>query len=221
MKQAIKTIIWVGLFSIAMAYLESTLVVYLREIYGIKNLIADLPTQPDKFTVIEIGREFCTLVMLFCIGWIAGRTLQEKIAYSLMSFGIWDIFYYLWLYVFIRWPDSVFEWDILFLIPLPWWGPVWSPLLISVLMISGSIITILKTEKRVKISLKLLDWTILAASIFIGLYVFMEAAIVVLPDGSEAVAKVRPGDFNLILFLAAIAGFSLFCFRLARQKTQG
>jgi len=30
---------------------------------------------------------------------------------------------------------SLLDWDILFLLPLPWWGPVLAPVLIALLMI--------------------------------------------------------------------------------------
>jgi hypothetical protein len=218
MKKAIQTIIWIGLFSIAMAYLESTIVVYLRHIYGINNLITDLPTKTDQFTIIEIGREFCTLVMLLAVGWIAGQNLRERIAYSLISFGVWDIFYYVWLYVFINWPASVFEWDILFLIPLPWWGPVWSPVLIALLMITGGIITVIKSSKGIKTKPSITSWIVVSLSLALALYVFMEAAIPVLPEGSEALARVRPEVFNLPLFGLSILGMVFFVLRIIKEK---
>jgi hypothetical protein len=220
MKKTIQTIAWVVIFSIAMAYLESTIVVYLRHIYGIKNLLTDLPTKPDQFTIIEVGREFCTLVMLAAIGWIAGRNFGEKLAYAFISFGIWDIFYYIWLYVFIGWPASISEWDILFLIPMPWWGPVWSPVVISLYMVAGGIITVIKSEKGIKVKPSVIDWSVLTISILIALYVFMEDSIPVYPNGAEALAKVKPVHFNLILFLLSVLGMGYFVFRIARQKPE-
>lgn len=218
MKKTIKTIVWVGIFSIAMAYLESTIVVYLRHIYGINDLLRDLPTQPDKFTLIEIGRELCTLVMLAAIGWIAGNKWQDRIGFSLIAFGIWDIFYYIWLLVFIGWPTSILEWDILFLIPLPWWGPVLSPVLIATLMIAGGIIAVFKLQKNIVLKISLIDKGIIGFSLLLALYVFMKDAIHALPQGLKAVGYVRPETFNWPMFAVSILGMDFIIFKLSKTK---
>ena len=218
MKQVIKTITVVSIFAIAMAYLESAIVVYLRDIYDIKNLLTDLPTKPDNYTLIEIGRELFTLVMLATVGWIAGQKWADRIGFAAIAFGIWDIFYYLWLAVFIGWPESLFEWDILFLIPLPWWGPVYSPLLIAVLMIAGGAIAVFKTTKGIAIKLSVVDWCIFSFSILLALFVFMKDAVYVFPQGTEAVAKVRPANFNLPLYVIALAGMVFYTFRIFQQS---
>ena len=80
---------------------------------------------------IEVGREFATLVMLAGIGWLTGRNWLERLAWTGVAFGIWDVFYYVWLWVFIGWPHSPGTWDVLFLIPVPWIGPVWAPVVVS------------------------------------------------------------------------------------------
>ena len=87
-----KNLILVGIFAISMAYLESAVVVYLRAMYGIKDLLRDTPLLTDPYTVIEVGREAATLVMLIIIGIISGNTWQKRIAYSVFAFAIWDIF---------------------------------------------------------------------------------------------------------------------------------
>lgn len=214
MKTVIKTILSVSLFAVAMAYLESTIVVYLRHIYGITDLLKDIPTEPDKYTTIEIGREFCTLLILFLVGWLTGKKWQIRIGYMLFAFGIWDIFYYIWLYVFIGWPTSLKEWDILFLIPLPWWGPVLAPVLIAILMISGGLITVLKSFEKVTLNINYYNYFLLILSILIVLYVFMKDAIDVLPGGIETISKVKPTVFNWWLFLAAYSGMSYFVYRI-------
>lgn len=123
-----------SLFTVAMAYVESAVVVYLRQVYGITDLLRDTPVRPDWLTPIELGREIATLVMLFTAGWLAGRTHAARWGLFLYAWGMWDILYYVWLRVFIGWPASLGDWDLLFLIPLPWWGPVWAPMLAAALM---------------------------------------------------------------------------------------
>jgi len=104
-----KCLIAVGLFAIAMAYLESAVVVYLRAVYGIEDLLRDMPLTPDQHTLIELGREAATLVMLAMIGWIAGRRWQDRVGYAIFSFGLWDVLYYAWLVIFIGWPKTLLE----------------------------------------------------------------------------------------------------------------
>ena len=123
---------WVAIFSIAMANLEAAVVVYLRRMYGIHDLMLQIPPFDPQMAAIELGRELATLIMLLSVGWIAGRKLQSRLGFSFLTFGLWDIFYYIWLCIFIGWPQSLLETDILFLLPLPWWGPVLSPVLIAV-----------------------------------------------------------------------------------------
>lgn len=192
-------LISVGIFAIAMAYLESAVVVYLREMYGIKDLLRDTPLLADPYTVIEVGREAATLVMLIIIGIISGNTCQKRIAYSIFAFAIWDIFYYIWLFLFIQWPKSLFEWDILFLIPLPWWGPVITPVIISFLLILISYLVIIDA----KFKITSFDWIIFSLAIIMILFTFMEDSIKTILSGAKNINEVRPTDFNWILFLIA------------------
>ena len=98
-----KKIVWVVIFAIAMAFLEAAVVVYLRRLYGISDLILTVPPFEPQIAKIELGRELATLVMLLSFGWVAGLKLQSRLGFTLVTFGIWDIFYYLWLKVFIAW----------------------------------------------------------------------------------------------------------------------
>jgi hypothetical protein len=214
-----KNFLWVAIFAIAMAYLESAVVVYLRAMYGIEDLLRDINLAPDMYTVIEIGREAATLVMLAVVGIIAASTWPKKIGFFFLAFGIWDIFYYIWLYVFIQWPKSLFEWDILFLIPLPWWGPVIAPILISILLISIGYLLI----SDVKIKVTSIDWIAFGLSIVVLLYTFTEDSIKVIISGTGDLTKIRPTSFNWILFLIAYAAWTLttikvFYPRAGRQK---
>ena len=113
---------FVILYAAAMAWVESAVVFYLR------SMIDRLePYQPDPFPVIggfapvELPREFATLVMLFAVGALAGRTWRSRLGYAAVAFGVWDIFYYVFLKIICGWPHSLLDWDVLFLLPLPWW----------------------------------------------------------------------------------------------------
>ena len=213
-----KLLIFTALFAVAMAYMESAVVVYLRAMYGIEDLLRDVPQTPDLYTAIEIGREISTLVMLVMVGWIAGRRFQDRIGYAMFTFGLWDIFYYIWLHVFLGWPDSLLVWDILFLIPLPWWGPVLSPVLIALLMMLAGVVLVLKAEEGKLLRISRLDLGITGAGILLALYVFMADAIHALPGGFDAVSRVQPTDFNWLLFLLALAGMAYFPLKAAMKK---
>jgi len=96
------------------------------------GLILRVPPFDRQIAAIELGRELGTLIMLVAIGRIAGHNFQSRLSFTLIAFGVWDIFYYFWLNVFIGWPKSFCRPQFLVLIPPPWWGPVLSPVLISI-----------------------------------------------------------------------------------------
>lgn len=143
---------WLGVlnataYAVAMAYLESAIVVYLRRLYYPRGfdfplVIIDIPT-----LLLELGREAATMVMLATVGIAAGRTKVGKFAYFLYLFGVWDIFYYIWLKLFLDWPASLLTWDVLFLIPVPWVGPVLAPVTVALTMI-GMGLVMLQLEQR-------------------------------------------------------------------------
>tara|TARA_B100000508_G_scaffold140954_1_gene144526 strand:+ start:8026 stop:8784 length:759 start_codon:yes stop_codon:yes gene_type:complete len=160
----LKSFIGPTIFSIAMGFMEAAIVVYLRELYypiGFDFPIQ--PVQPMTTTILqtEVFREFCTIVMLLYMGYIHGKSKQEQFAYFLYCFAIWDIFYYVFLFLTIDWPASLFTWDLLFLIPVPWIGPVWSPVLISLLMIALSFVLVRASHLGRKVRLTQFDWALL------------------------------------------------------------
>jgi len=191
----------VAMYAIAMAYVEGAVVTYLREIYGIEDLVRDLPNRSDRLTAIEIGREAMTMVMLLSVGWIAGRKLQDKLGHFIFAFGLWDIAYYGWLSAFNGWPRSPLDWDVLFLIPVPWWGPVLAPALIAVVMCIGGAAAVLGADRGVRWRLSWTNAAVAAAGIAVVLYTFTADALGALPDGREAVERVRPSDFEWPLFV--------------------
>lgn len=130
--------ITVAVFAVAMSFMESAVVVYLQralaitpdELFPLRS--ADVV---GNLAAIEVGREAATLVMLVAIGFLAGRRWVDRLAWTAVAFGIWDIGYYVWLWVFIGWPHGPATWDVLFLIPAPWTGPVWAPIAVSAALI--------------------------------------------------------------------------------------
>jgi hypothetical protein len=154
MKTVNKTLLWVTWYSIAMGFLETAVVVYLRKLYYPNGFSFPLAPVHNDIAVVELFREFATLIMLVSIGVLAGRNRPEKFAYFLYSFAVWDIFYYIFLKVFINWPESLMTWDILFLLPVPWVGPVISPIIIATTMIFFALTVIKYSDREVPVSMK-------------------------------------------------------------------
>ena len=116
----------------AFGYMENAVVVYLREIYYPDGFAFPLTLIAGRILWTEIGREAATLLILAATVMLVYRRFQSRLAAFAVLFGVWDIFYYLFLKLLLGWPESLRTWDILFLIPAPWLGPVWAPLLVSV-----------------------------------------------------------------------------------------
>jgi len=128
-------IILILLFGVSFAYVEATVVVYLRELLYPEGFTFPLKLMPLNLITIELFRELVSIVMLVAVAAVTGKKFWERFGYFITLFGVWDIFYYIWLKVTIDWPSSLLDWDILFLIPIPWIGPVIAPVLVALLMV--------------------------------------------------------------------------------------
>ncbi len=125
-------------YGVAMGYFEAVVVVYLRAALGLDPIgLATAPRAESHgtFQSIEQARELATLVMIAAVGWLAGRGTLERLAWAATIFGTWDIVYYAGLRVVQGWPPSLSTWDVLFLVPVPWVGPVAAPLIVSAALV--------------------------------------------------------------------------------------
>ena len=208
----------VVIYAVAMAWVESAAVFYLRSMIGRIE-----PHQPGplpvtgRFALVELPREFATMVMLFAVGVIAGRTWRTRIGYAAVAFGVWDIFYYVFLRMMCGWPHSLLDWDILFLLPLPWWGPVLAPVLISLLMILWGTFASQFEGKQNPVLSNWHTWILNFTGVALALYVFMSDAIAASHRGLDAIRTVLPDKFNWPLFCVALALMSAPVFQNGRQ----
>ncbi|MCE3294845.1 MAG: hypothetical protein K0R65_559 [Crocinitomicaceae bacterium] len=203
----------VGIFAVAMGLLESSVVIYLRELYYPEGFNFPIKRIPYNVSVVEIWREAATIVMLIGVGYIAGKNVLERFAFLCYAFAIWDLFYYVFLYVFIAWPESIFTWDLLFLLPFPWVGPVWAPCLIALLMIVGSILAVRKKQREPEFRVKPFWWIVLILGAlncilafmmdFFRIYDFSATLGELLsdPEKSAFIYHYVPQKFDLALFL--------------------
>lgn len=197
----------VVIFALAMAWVESAVVYYLRSmIHRIQ------PYQPNPLPVAggfgfaEGVRELATMVMLLTVGILAGRNWKSRLGYSAIAFGVWDIFYYVFLKVICGWPDTLLDWDVLFLLPLPWWGPVLAPVSIALLMILwGTVVSSWRIE-RARNGSEWKAWGLNFLGIILALYLFMADSIRVANKGLDALRDVlpQPQSFNWPLFCLAL-----------------
>jgi hypothetical protein len=162
-RKSIERIILLSAFGVAMAFLETAVVVYLREILYPKGFTFPLVPIGEKLAVTEFLREAATLIMLIAVGWMSGRTKLEKFVLFLYAFAIWDLFYYIFLKLLICWPESILSWDILFLIPITWTAPVLFPVLSSLSMIIFAFAVIYFTNKYKSVHMQRMEWVLIIA----------------------------------------------------------
>lgn len=214
-----KRLIALAILSIAFGYIEASVVIYLRAIFYPEGFVFPLAefgieTSPlwRRLLLTEIGREASTLVLIISGAYLFGRNLRERVAGFMIIFGIWDIFFYVWLKVLVNWPDSIMDWDILFLIPVTWAGPVLAPVLISVVMIVFGLVVIRQSCYGRSVRISPLDWLGFSGAGVLTVVVFCLASRGIMePDFSS--------HFNWLLFLISpVAAALLFIKCLLRSS---
>jgi hypothetical protein len=192
-----RRLIWLALYAVAMAYVESSVVVYLRAIYYPAGFSFPIVIIPDAMAAIEVGREAATLIMLAGVSLLAGADRWERFLFFCVAFGVWDIFYYVWLEVFLGWPTSPLTWDILFLIPVPWIGPVLAPVIVSAGLIGGGVWLLWLKSRGARLGFSRALWATAVAGGMLVLASFML-------DYRVAFAGAEPPPFRWWLFLAGL-----------------
>jgi len=178
-KTILKRFCIVVIFSIAFAYIEAAVVVYLRTIFHPAHFtfpLTEFGLSPlwKQLSLTEIGREAASLLLISAAAWLFGQNPHQRFAFFATIFAVWDIFYYIWLKVLIDWPASIMDWDILFLIPLVWASPVLAPVLISLALLIFAIIILYRSSRDKPIKVTLTDWF---GFVFAGLVVVISFCI--------------------------------------------
>lgn len=200
------------LLGVSFGYVEAAVVVYLQTLYQplrdavygeeyrnevvpplrLEHLEAAGP-QHTHMLLIELGREFATLVLLAAAGLAVARNVREWLAGFVIAFGVWDVFYYVFLRLLIGWPASLWTRDLLFLLPVPWVGPVIAPVIVSATMIATGVITLWREAGARPVRARWLDWLM----IFAGGLVIIAAFCW---DWRNSMAGQWPNPFNWPLF---------------------
>ena len=216
-----RAVFTVSAFAVAMAHVETMIVVYLRRLYYPEGfrfplVIIDTPT-----LVLELQREAATLVMLAAYGIAAGRTKAGKLAIFLIAFGVWDIFYYLWLKIVLDWPASLLTWDVLFLIPVPWVAPVAAPVSVAGTMIGMGLVLLHLEQRGTAPAAEFRAWAAQVAACLIVITSFTIDVLPRLPDHGALLSGWIPTTYRwwmLALGQAlAIAAFAEWAARAYRK----
>ena len=201
-----KQLFWLMVWGAVFGYLEAAIVVYIRELYYPEGFTFPLVIINGRIMLTEVLREAATLLIMWATVCLAYQRLQSRFAAFVILFGVWDIFYYLFLKLLLDWPESLGTLDILFLIPAPWVGPVWAPILVSIGFIyAGTAILVRNHQNRFlhfDRSFTLLE--LLAALLIIVSFVI---------PGSSVLEQSLPTRFPWYLFLTGfLTGIGVFLY---------
>jgi hypothetical protein len=167
-------IIWLAMFGIAMGLLEAIVVVYLRALYFSGGIGFPLRFISDQMLRLEMLRELATIAMLVALAAILARTFVIRFAVFLFTFGVWDVFYYVFLKVLLDWPQSFFTWDVLFLIPVTWFAPILAPLVCALTMIGLAGLLVVLDRQYGAVQVGRTAWLFMAMGAGLIIYTFIE-----------------------------------------------
>ncbi|MGQ9811517.1 MAG: hypothetical protein ACUVQ7_09265 [bacterium] len=208
-----KKLILICAFAVAMGYLEAAVVVYLRQLCYPEGFAFPMKQIPQHLALIEVFREAATIVMMLTLAFIFEKTPRARLIAFMLIFGIWDISYYAWLRATIDWPGSLLTWDILFLIPLIWTGPVIAPILVSIAMVTSSAIYYSKQNRYEFVWISKLEWALVilgAALIFVSF----------ITNHDLAMAGRVPTSFLWEIFIPGLACASLAVARVLMRASR-
>lgn len=194
-----RRLFWLTLFTVAMAQLEATVVVYLRELFYPEGFHFPLVILRGKIAAIEIGREAATVLMIVAVAKLASpRDPWRQFAAFLYVFGLWDLLYYAWLYVMLGWPESLLTWDVLFLIPAPWIGPCLAPMLIATVMMVAALAIERLRDAGHAIVVTRREWTATIGGAIGLILIFVR-------DARSVIEGATPAPFPWAVFLLVLA----------------
>lgn len=235
MQKSTKIILWVFLFAVSMGFFEASVVVYLREIYYPTGFSFPLQSIEYDIAVTEILREAFSLLMIISVAVIAGKTALQRFGFFLIIFAVWDIIYYVVLKLILNWPESMLTYDVLFLIPVTWTGPVIAPIINSAVMLVLGYLIVMAVNRRGKAFVSPVSWVLLIVGSMLVLIAYMKDFVAYMteaftlwqvflqqnnPQVLDRATSFVPDSFSWALFLAGVLMHIAAVFLTARQNFQ-
>lgn len=190
-------------FAVMMGYFEAAVVVYLRRLWELGEIDVAHASLANRLILTEVLREAASLGMIATVAWLTGRRGLERLAHAAIIFGVWDLFYYVDLHLLTGWPSSLFDWDVLFLIPRPWIGPVLAPAIVSIALIVCGLL-VARREEWLPVRTTARSWIL---ALLGGAIVIVSFLLPTVP----ATATADPSGFSWSIFAVglaiALAGF--------------
>jgi len=225
-----------AVFALAMGSLEAIVAWYLRLLYYPNGFSFPIVSMPAVVLTAEMVREAATIVMIATVAWLSGKSIIQRVSLFFFIFGIWDICYYLGLKILTGWPDSLFTWDILFLIPFPWTAPVLAPIICSLLFTAFGGAVFVMSNREVEFTIGWRGILIVSSGLIIILISFLSDCFKVIRnavgasglfdssgrDVEDAISRYIPEKYNWVLFLTGtgiiIISFLFFIRRTIARK---
>jgi hypothetical protein len=156
-----RIVVGLFLFGISFGYVEAAVVIYLRALYeplrqrltpgrapgdlfpllDRDRMVAEAP-ETARLLNVEVIREAATIVMLAAAAMLVTGDRGLWLPAFAVVFGVWDVCFYLFLKLWIAWPASLLTGDILFLLPVPWVGPVLAPVIVSFTIVGCGLVAL-------------------------------------------------------------------------------
>ncbi len=218
-------LLFIFLLSVAFGFLEAATVIYLRSMYYPGGFSFPLNSFLDlHIYFVEILREAATMLIIFSAAALCWKDLKRRFLTFFLIFGIWDIFYYVFLKIFLDWPAVMSEFDVLFLIPITWTGPVWAPVCVSVIFIASALFHFKRPGK-----ISILNYGLFLGGLFliyfsftIDYYAFLRAhdffSNPTVAFGRQIVSAYVPGRFPVEIFIPGTVLVLTIFFDLGKRK---
>jgi hypothetical protein len=228
-------VFWIVFFAIAMGYLETSVVVYLRALYYPEGFAFPMKAMNPALAVTELYREAATIIMILSVSILVTEKRLHRFAWFLLIFAIWDIAYYVFLKILLGWPESLFTNDILFLLPSLWTGPVIAPVINSIVMILVATAILYQRNGLIEISrLSKGIWILLIGGAVIVLIAYLQDFAGYVSDFRNANPSVvlrgkalmmnlssqfEPGSFNWMIFGVGVMMHLIALYKIVIRRT--
>ena len=202
---------WLAIWGFAFGLIEAAVVIYLRKIYYPNGFSFPVIIAATDISRVELIREFATIIIMWAVAELSYRSFQARLAVFMILFGVWDVVYYIALKILTGWPESLATWDVLFLLPSPWVGPVWAPMFIAISLVIAGVLILKRVESGDKLKVDYKFWVF---EILMGVLIITSFLI----PGQVVINTTLPDTYPWYLLLAGyIPGLGAFLYQFRKD----